>query len=71
MIKIFEGMTAIDIAAMLTNDGELLREFSNISEFKANFTELDLGGQQQIISYAETRSRKFAEALRRISRKAR
>lgn len=64
-------MTAIDIAAMLTNDGELLREVSNISEFKANFTELDPSGQQQIISYAETRSRKFAEALRRISRKAR
>lgn len=63
-------MTAIDIATMLTNDRELLQEVSMVSEFRTIFSELDPDGQQQIIGYANTRSRKFAEALQRISRKA-
>lgn len=66
-----EGMTAADIAAMLTNDRELLREVSSVSWVKTNFMELSPTDQQKIISFAETRSRKLAEALRRISRKAR
>lgn len=66
----FDGMRAIDIAAMLTSDRELLLEFSQVKECKSIFTELDAKAKQAVIDFTETKSRKVANVLRRISMEA-